>query len=30
MVTTCRKFVETGMESANRDGWLTQTIHRLG
>ena len=30
MVTTCRKFVDTGVESADWAGWLTQIIHRLG
>jgi hypothetical protein len=30
MMTTRRKFVDTGMESADWPGWLTQIIDRLG
>ena len=29
MTPTRRKFVDTGMESADRASWLTQIIHHL-
>jgi hypothetical protein len=30
MMTTRRKVVDTGMESADWPGWLSQIIDRLG
>jgi hypothetical protein len=29
MTPTRRKFVDTGMESADQAGWLTQIIHHF-